>query len=127
MNGTYPAEIRRAGLPSSDVDTALRDASQSLSVEPPATEALATAGIDISPGDCIAFTGDMALERKEWESRARTQGLQPGGVTKTTKVLVASDPSSLSGKAAKARSYGIPIITETAFERLLEHPALQHA
>jgi DNA polymerase-3 subunit epsilon len=117
---------RLLGLPSSDVDTALHDASRGLSDEPLATEVLATAGIDISPGDCVAFTGDMALERKEWESRARTHGLQPSGVTKTTKVLVASDPNSLSGKAAKARSYGIPIITEAAFERLLEHPALRH-
>jgi DNA polymerase-3 subunit epsilon len=118
---------RLLGLPSSDVDTALHDASRGLSGEPAATEVLTTAGIDISPGDCVAFTGDMALERKEWEGRARMHGLQPARVTKATKVLVASDPNSLSGKAAKARSYGVPIITESAFERLLQHLALQQA
>jgi DNA polymerase III subunit epsilon len=33
-----------------------------------------------------------------------------GGVTKSTKVVVAADPESLSGKAGKARSYGIPVV-----------------
>lgn len=46
-------------------------------------------------------------------------GLEPGTVTKATRVVIAADPNSLSGKAAKARSLGIPIITEDAFERLL--------
>ena len=40
-------------------------------------------------------------------------------MTKKTKVVVAADPNSLSGKAAKARGYGVPILTEAAFERLL--------
>ena len=41
-------------------------------------------------------------------------------VTKKTKVVVAADPDSLSGKAAKARAYDIPVITEAAFARLLQ-------
>ena len=77
-------------------------------------------GIRLEPGDRVVFTGDMVRDRSEWEALARRRGLEPGGVTKKTKVVVASDPNSLSGKAGKARSYGIPIITETAFERLLE-------
>jgi len=32
---------------------------------------------------------------------------------------VAADPDSQSGKAAKARRYGIPIVTEEAFASLL--------
>ena len=40
-------------------------------------------------------------------------------MTKRTALVVAADPNSASGKAATARSYGIPIITEEAFERLL--------
>lgn len=71
------------------------------------------------PGDRVVFTGDMSVERDVWFARARAAGLEPGGVTKTTKVVVAADPNSLSGKAAKARAYGIPIVTEAAFERLL--------
>ena len=40
-------------------------------------------------------------------------------VTKKTNVLVAADPDSLSGKAEKARSYDIPVVTEEAFLRAL--------
>jgi DNA polymerase-3 subunit epsilon len=115
---------RLLSLSSSDVETALRVASEGTAVEPAATEVFATAGSDIAPGDRVAFTGEMALEHQEWESRAAMHGLQPVNITKATKVLVASDPNSLSGKAAQARSYGIPIITETALERLSEHLVL---
>jgi DNA polymerase-3 subunit epsilon len=41
-------------------------------------------------------------------------------VTRQTAVLVAADPNSLSGKAEKSRRYGIPVITEDAFMKLLE-------
>lgn len=34
-------------------------------------------------------------------------------------MLVAADPDSLSSKAAKARAYGIPIIDEAAFGKLI--------
>ncbi len=62
----------------------------------------------------------MQRERSEWLRVAKAHGLEPGGVTKSTKLVVAADPNSMSGKAAKARSYAIPIITEAAFERLLD-------
>ena len=35
-------------------------------------------------------------------------------------VLGAADPDSLSTKARKAVEYGIPIITETAFVRMMD-------
>ena len=84
-----------------------------------AQQTLASSTLTLEPGDRVVFTGDMVRDRGEWEALARRHGLQPGGVTKTTKVVVAADPNSLSGKAAKARSYGIPIITEAAFDQLL--------
>ena len=34
------------------------------------------------------------------------------------KLVVAADPDSLSGKARKARDYGIPVVTEDGFERI---------
>jgi DNA polymerase-3 subunit epsilon len=37
------------------------------------------------------------------------------GVSKKLDVLVAADPDSLSGKAKKARDYGIPIVSEADF------------
>lgn len=76
----------------------------------------------LEAGDTIAFTGQMNGQRDEWEHKANTVGLTvtPGGVTKRTRLLVAADPDSLSGKAGKARQYGIPIVTEDAFAKLLE-------
>lgn len=104
------------GLGSRDVDAALEDAKQHRNVEPTTA---ATSGIRLSPGDRVVFTGDMQRQRGEWEALARAAGLQPGGVTKSTAIVVAADPNSLSGKATKARTYGIPIVTEQAFDRLL--------
>jgi len=52
-------------------------------------------------------------------SLAQQAGLKHGGVNKNTRLVVAADPDSQSGKAAKARSYGIPVITEGAFARML--------
>lgn len=108
------------GLRTSDVDQALRAAHEN-AVHGPAARAtaLSSSGISLEAGDRVVFTGEMVREREEWEQIARSRGLEPGGVTKKTKVVVAAHPNSLSGKAAKARSYGVPILTEAAFERLL--------
>ena len=40
-------------------------------------------------------------------------------MTKKVALVIAADPDSLSGKARKAADYGIPIVTEQAFARLL--------
>jgi len=74
---------------------------------------------NLMAGDRVAFTGDMQMPRAEWKSRAEKAGLRVGGVTRTTKVIVAADPDSLSGKAEKARAYGVPVVREEAFARLL--------
>lgn len=111
---------RLLDLPAADVEIALEVAKETaVTGEPGAVELFATAGLTLLPGDRVAFTGEMKVERSEWERRARDAGLQPAGLAKSTKVLVAADPNSLSGKASKAQAYGIPIITEDAFARLL--------
>jgi DNA polymerase-3 subunit epsilon len=51
---------------------------------------------------------------------AQQIGLRHGGVKQSTKAVVAADPNSQSGKAAKARSRGIPVVTEAAFARMLD-------
>lgn len=79
-----------------------------------------TAAISLRPGDRVVFTGEMSTDRAVWYSRARAAGLDPGGVTRKTRVVVAADPDSLSGKGRKAREYGVPIVTEAFFERLLQ-------
>ena len=59
------------------------------------------------------------------DCRAAVAGLVHGGVSKATKVVVAADPDSQSGKAAKARSYSIPVVAEAAFDRMLSE--LEHS
>lgn len=102
------------GLVRTDVDDALAEVADG-----GALAALPVAGIALEPGDRVTFTGEMARPRPEWEATARAAGLQPGGIVKATKVLVAADPDSLSGKAAKARAYGIPIVDEAGFAKLM--------
>ncbi len=81
------------------------------------------ARITLSPGDRVVFTGQMRRHREEWEAVAHEHGFTTGGVTRTTRVVVAADVNSRSVKATMARDYGIPIVTEEAFERLLGKPA----
>ncbi|WP_017537822.1 exonuclease domain-containing protein [Nocardiopsis halophila] len=75
----------------------------------------------LDPGDQVVFTGTSRRSRDDWHGMAVEAGLVPkNGVTRQTRILVAADPDSLSGKAKKARERGIPVITEEAFEKLLE-------
>lgn len=78
-------------------------------------------GFALAPGDAVVLTGEMHRPRADWEAELVAAGLELGaGVTKRTKLLVAADPDTLSGKARKARDYGIPIVAEAALPRLLD-------
>lgn len=68
--------------------------------------------IELRAGMRVVYTGEHPSYDREtlWEM-ARQIGLIPDpGVTKTTDLVAAGDPASNSGKAAKARRYGIPIV-----------------
>lgn len=116
-----------------DVDTALRDArpteppgaptsAELDAAPPPAPDPAVPERFRLGPGDMVVFTGEMTLPRDVWIARARAVGLIPHtGVTKKVRLVVAADPDSLSGKARKAADYGIPIITEGAFARMIRH------
>ncbi|MEV0595822.1 exonuclease domain-containing protein [Nonomuraea cavernae] len=79
----------------------------------------ASGGFRLQPGDLVVFTGEMEGGREAWEERARQAGHVPhGNITKRVRLLVAADPDSMSGKARKARAYGIPIVTPDAFARM---------
>jgi DNA polymerase-3 subunit epsilon len=72
-------------------------------------------GIDLRPGDLVVLTGAMSRPRSAWERDLRARGFVPWpAVTRKVTLLVAADTDSLSGKARKARDYGIPIIDESA-------------
>ena len=92
------------------------------------TEAIDAAADDVAPaggrdpsaprfelvrGDMVVLTGEMRRERSAWEADLRECGFVPHpSITKNVKLVVAADPDSLSGKARKARDYGIPIVGE---------------
>ncbi|MCT1563126.1 MULTISPECIES: exonuclease domain-containing protein [Corynebacterium] len=74
----------------------------------------------LHPGDRVTFTGATSHRpRKEWEKVARAHSLTVAGMAKSTVVLVAANPDTMSSKAKTARAYKIPIISEDGFERLL--------
>ena len=101
------------GLPASLVRIALGRA------EKLATRTEVSDGFRLRHGDQVVFTGQLSAPRDQLVSLAEQAGLRHGGVNKGTRVVVAADPDSQSGKAAKARSYGIPVITEAAFAHML--------
>lgn len=75
----------------------------------------------LRPGDEVVFTGETKEPREVWEAKATQAGLRVGkDVTTRTRLLVAADPDTMSGKAEKAARYGIPIVHPVAFQRMLK-------
>ncbi|MFL6108978.1 MAG: exonuclease domain-containing protein [Marmoricola sp.] len=101
------------GLGEERVDEALAAARSANS------DAEVATGFALSTGDAVCFTGSMSCPRELLERDATGHGLVVGGLTKRTKLLVAADPDSLSGKAKKARAYGAVIVNEAGFRSLL--------
>jgi len=101
-------------LPDSQVERAM---SGSLSSSPLVA---AVESFRLEAGDLVVLTGDMRRPREVIESDLVARGYVPwSGVTKKVKLVVAADPDSLSGKARKARDYGIPVVGERMLEELL--------
>ena len=103
------------------LDRVWHDMQQSPTIDVSGSVSAASASaFHLTPGDMVVFTGEMSRPREELERVATNAGLVPHPVvTKKVTVVVAADPDSLSGKARKAADYGIPIITEAAFIRLV--------
>lgn len=101
------------GLPGGLVRVALDRA------EKQASRVSGSDGFRLRHGDQVVFTGELSVPRDLLVSLAQQAGLKHGGVNKNTRLVVAADPDSQSGKAAKARSLGVPVITEAAFARML--------
>ena len=79
-----------------------------------------TGAFTLAPGSTIVLTGDMSRPRTELEAALTSAGYRvAGAVSKKVALVVAADPDSLSGKARKAREYGIPVVGEEYLDRLL--------
>jgi DNA polymerase-3 subunit epsilon len=102
------------GLDRTHVDDALR-AARDGSVTVPRQ-----ARVRLEPGDVVVFTGQTAEPREWWERQAVDAGLSVAdAVTRHTRLVVAADPDTLSGKARRAAAYGIPVVHPAAFAALL--------
>ncbi|TFD68721.1 exonuclease domain-containing protein [Cryobacterium ruanii] len=74
----------------------------------------------LEQGDIVVLTGDMARARSDWGRELVARGLSLGtAVTLRTRLLVAADPESFTGKTGKARDYGIPIVSEFGLRSLI--------
>lgn len=69
-------------------------------------------------GDRVVFTGTLTRDRNEWIADLVAVGLASGGITKSTRVVVTPDPDSMSGKAMKARGFGVPLVDEETFAKM---------
>ncbi len=79
-----------------------------------------SAGFALQPGSVVVLTGDMSRPRAELEAALESAGFRvAAAVSKKVSLVVAADPDSLSGKARKARDYGIPVVGEDYLGRLL--------
>jgi len=81
----------------------------------------------IAAGSLIVLTGDMSAPRAELEEKILSLGFIVGkNVTKKTSLVIAADPYTQSGKARKARDYGIAVLgEEEGFAFLSAQCALQ--
>ncbi len=70
------------------------------------------AKILLTAGKVVLLTGDMNPSKEHFESKFRTLGfVVASGISKKVDVLFAGDPATQSGKALKARQYGIPVLS----------------
>ena len=83
----------------------------------------------LEPGDRVVFTGEApGVSRERLCDEAESLGLRPmSSVSRKTKVVVASDPDSISGKARKARECGVPVIDFAAYFRLRDRMSSANA
>jgi DNA polymerase III epsilon subunit-like protein len=113
---------RLLGQEKQDLDEILRDAAARVASTPLGSTATPTAATSLT-GKSVCFTGELIcrhngqlIPRELAEELATTAGLSVmDSVTKKLDLLVLADPHSQSGKAKKARKYGIRIMHEPVF------------
>lgn len=113
------AAAERDGVVTAEEEHLLATVAELLAVDEavlPMVAVPAEASEVITAGMTVCFTGSAmvdgtAYERAELQHLAASVGLVAvSSVTKSTDLLVAADPSSMSGKTKKARQYGIPVL-----------------
>lgn len=111
------------GLRPADLERALSETAAARESRDVVSELSATVGaFRLQPDDRVVFTGDPpGYSRSSLEQRSRAAGLRvTGSVSGRTRLLVAADPDSISGKARRARELGIPIVDVETFLQMLD-------
>lgn len=128
-DGVITAEERRdldtvatlLGLDPAIVAPLLEEERQQLGDPPARPNAVTPGGLTLRPGDKVVLTGEMRLPRAELTRQATDAGIRvTSTVSGQTRVLVAADPDSLSRKAKKAHTLGVPVVSQDAFLRALK-------
>jgi DNA polymerase III subunit epsilon len=110
------------GLPATAVDTEL---AATRGMTPQMT--VPVNGQALHAGDAVCITGTTATSRDELEVHAANAGLKvTSAVSRKTRLVVAADPDSESGKARRARELGIPLIAEPVFLAMLDRGISHH-
>lgn len=112
------------GLSNTELDRILEKASRILSQNPTQVQPTLATGVgEQLLGTKVCFTGEFqsrhagrAITRELATELARNRGMiVVDSVTKQLDLLVVADPLSQSGKANKARKYGVRIMHEAVF------------
>jgi len=135
MHAAYFDSLRAAALADGVVTplerTLLESAARSLGIEsceiPEVLDQSPPTRMELPTGTRVCFTGSAIdstggeIPREALERLAASRGLQPvSSVTKKRcNLLVAADRTTQSGKARKAREYGIPVLSVEEFLRIL--------
>ena len=117
---------RLLGIEPAGLDRMLSDAAQARSNGPAGTPPAPVGGTSLA-GQSVCFTGECSCTyRGEPITRDVAAGLAAGAglsvaesVTKKLGVLVVADPLSQSGKAKKARQYGVRVLHEPVFWKMI--------
>lgn len=108
-------------IPDARLTAALAPPAPTETAQAATTDAPHTPGaFTLAPGDAVVLTGDMSRPRADLEAELVAAGFRvASAISKKVALLVAADPDSLSGKARKAREYGIPVVGEEYLQRML--------
>lgn len=115
--GDLAAVAQLLRVPAEDITLAMRPPSVAAS---PVAEPAVPSRAALAAGDLLVLTGEMQRPREAWIEVLSGLGyvVWPA-VTKRVALVVAADVDSLSGKARKARDYGIPVVDEATLRRMV--------
>lgn len=132
LNAEYCGDLARVAAATGELAPAnraeLRAVARMLNVpdshcaDTPAPSSATTSceGVTLSRGDIVVLTGELARSRQDWHRELTARGfLVAPAITMRTRLLVAANPSSPTGKSGKARDYGIPIVSEFGLRSLI--------